>query len=51
MSGERAGCDDVGALEVGSRADFAMLDDEPLADISAVRGVHRTYVHGRRATE
>ena len=39
---------DVGTLTEGSRADFAVLEDDPLADISAVRRVEETYVDGRR---
>jgi len=40
--------DDVGTLEPGKRADFAVLAGNPLADISAVRRVERTYVGGER---
>ncbi|CQH52947.1 amidohydrolase domain protein [Halobacterium hubeiense] len=40
--------DDVGTLTEGARADFAVLEDDPLADISAVRRVEATYVDGRR---
>lgn len=40
--------DDVGTLEAGQRADFAVLSGDPLVDISAVREVERTYVDGRR---
>jgi imidazolonepropionase-like amidohydrolase len=39
---------DVGTLETGSRADFAVLVDDPLEDISAVRRVEETYVDGER---
>lgn len=39
---------DVGTLTEGARADFAVLEDDPLADISAVRRVEETYVDGRR---
>jgi imidazolonepropionase-like amidohydrolase len=39
---------DVGTLTEGARADFAVLADDPLADISAVRRVEETYVDGRR---
>jgi imidazolonepropionase-like amidohydrolase len=42
--------DDVGTLEVDNRADFAVLDGDPLADIGAVRDVHRTYVDGQRVS-
>jgi len=38
----------VGTLTAGARADFAVLADDPLADISAVRRVEETYVDGRR---
>ncbi|MFC3478931.1 metal-dependent hydrolase family protein [Halobacterium litoreum] len=41
--------DDVGTLEVGNRADFAVLEHDPLADISAVERVHETYLDGERA--
>lgn len=37
---------DVGTLENGNRADFAVLEDDPLADISAVRRVEATYIDG-----
>lgn len=40
--------DDVGTLEVGQRADFAVLSENPLADIAAVESVERTYVDGER---
>ncbi|WP_232701487.1 metal-dependent hydrolase family protein [Halobacterium wangiae] len=40
--------DDVGTLAPGNRADFAVLDGDPLADITTVRDVHQTYVDGRR---
>jgi imidazolonepropionase-like amidohydrolase len=40
--------DDLGTLEAGQRADFAVLAGDPLADISAVRDVDRTYVEGER---
>ena len=40
--------DDLGTLEAGQRADFAVLAGNPLADISAVRAVERTYVDGER---
>ena len=40
--------DDVGTLEAGQRADFAVLSGDPLEDISAVRNVEQTYVDGRR---
>lgn len=40
--------EDVGTLAAGNRADFAVLDGDPLMDIAAVRDVHRTYVDGRR---
>ncbi|MFB6072360.1 MAG: amidohydrolase family protein [Halobacterium sp.] len=39
---------DLGTLEDGNRADFAVLDADPLADISAVERVHATYVDGER---
>jgi imidazolonepropionase-like amidohydrolase len=41
--------DDLGTLESGNRADFAVLADDPLGDISAVRRVEETYVDGERA--
>jgi imidazolonepropionase-like amidohydrolase len=40
--------DDVGTLEPGHRADFAVLDGDPVADIAAVREPTRTYVGGER---
>jgi len=40
--------DDVGTLEAGQRADFAVLSRDPLADITAVRDVEATYVGGER---
>lgn len=39
---------DVGTLEAGNRADFAVLVDDPLADISAVHRVEETYAGGDR---
>lgn len=39
---------DLGTLEPDNRADFAVLADDPLADISAVRRVEETYVDGER---
>jgi imidazolonepropionase-like amidohydrolase len=40
--------DDLGTLTDGDRADFAVLADDPLADVSAVRRVEETYVDGER---
>ncbi|MFB6269226.1 MAG: amidohydrolase family protein [Halobacterium sp.] len=39
---------DLGTLTDGDRADFVVLEDDPLADISAVRRVEATYVDGER---
>jgi len=39
---------DLGALEDGNRGDFAVLADDPLSDISAVRRVEATYIDGER---
>lgn len=37
---------DVGTLVSGNRADFVVLQDDPLADISSVRRVEATYLDG-----
>lgn len=46
-----AGClgrDDVGTLEPGKWADFVVLAENPLEDISATRTIERVYVAGQR---
>jgi imidazolonepropionase-like amidohydrolase len=40
--------DDVGSLVSGNRADFVVLQDDPLADISAVKRVDAVYKDGQR---
>jgi imidazolonepropionase-like amidohydrolase len=46
--GELLGLSDVGVLGAGSRADFVVLPDDPLADITAVQRVAAVYVAGRQ---
>jgi imidazolonepropionase-like amidohydrolase len=40
------GFDDVGVLAAGKRADFIVLDANPLDDISATRGISQVYLRG-----
>jgi imidazolonepropionase-like amidohydrolase len=40
--------DDVGTVESGQRADLAVLEDDPLADITALESVAATYRDGER---
>ncbi|HEX3650769.1 MAG TPA: amidohydrolase family protein [Pseudonocardiaceae bacterium] len=46
--GELLGRPDTGVLGEGSRADFVVLNGDPLADIGAVRDVYGVYVAGQR---
>ncbi len=39
---------DVGTLEAGNRADFLVLEADPLQDIQATRRLERVYIGGRR---
>jgi imidazolonepropionase-like amidohydrolase len=40
------GLDDVGTLEPGNRADFVVLDENPLEDIRAMRTIEAVYIAG-----
>jgi imidazolonepropionase-like amidohydrolase len=39
--------DDVGAIASGKRADFLVLDQNPLDDIAHMRRISAVYLHGR----
>ncbi|MEF8939515.1 MAG: amidohydrolase family protein [Salinivenus sp.] len=41
------GHDDLGRLEAGMQADLVVLDDNPLADVTHVRSIHRVVKRGR----
>jgi imidazolonepropionase-like amidohydrolase len=40
------GLDDVGTLEAGKWADFIVLDEDPIADIQAMRSIDAVYIAG-----
>jgi imidazolonepropionase-like amidohydrolase len=40
------GLEDVGTLEEGNRADFVVLEANPLDDIAATRTIRHVYVGG-----
>ena len=42
------GLDDAGTLEAGKRADFIVLDGNPLEDITNTRQIERVYLGGER---
>ncbi len=42
--------DEIGAVEVGRRADMVVLDGDPLADISAFRSIRWTIKNGEART-
>jgi imidazolonepropionase-like amidohydrolase len=44
------GWDDAGTLEPGKRADFVVLEADPLDDIRNTRRIEAVYVSGRRVT-
>lgn len=41
------GLDDAGTLEAGNRADFVVLEANPLDDLAATRSIRHVYVGGR----
>jgi imidazolonepropionase-like amidohydrolase len=43
-----AGLNDVGTLEIGNWADFIVLTDDPLVDITNTRAIQDVYIAGNR---
>jgi imidazolonepropionase-like amidohydrolase len=39
---------DIGSLQMGKWADFVVLAQDPLADITATRSLHSVYVAGNQ---
>jgi imidazolonepropionase-like amidohydrolase len=44
---ERLGLSEMGTLAVGKRADFVILDENPLEDIRNTRTIYQVYLRGR----
>lgn len=42
------GIDDIGTLEVGRRADFVVLSDDPLMDVRNARSIESVWMGGER---
>ena len=42
------GLNDVGTLEIGNWADFIVLTDDPLVDITNTRAIQDVYIAGNR---